>query len=239
MEVKKVLKWIGIVFVALIAIGMFMSDDESTSNETSSENTETVQEEASTDDTATVEEDATDEEEKVEEKATEEVVEEEVEVAKNSTYAEYAEYHIPLISEETLELSKVSYDFIVSNNSLFPANAQQDIQNAKNMVDNSITFKHLNKNATPYFNKVLTFSGDVISVEETQIEGTSDIVSLVHVMDEEGNSYQVLLYKTTGDILEDDYVQVWGAPVGPSYFENVSGGTTNVQVFMGSHIEKL
>ncbi|WP_157723861.1 hypothetical protein [Domibacillus aminovorans] len=45
--------------------------------------------------------------------------------------------------------------------------------------------------------------------------------------------------KGTGDILQEDLVRFLRLPVGASSFENVSGGTTNVQNFVGSHIEKV
>ena len=64
-------------------------------------------------------------------------------------------------------------------------------------------------------------------------------LSVTHILDDNMDSYQVFLYKTTGDILEDNVVRFWGVPVGSSSFENVSGGTTNVQNFFGSHIEKI
>ncbi|MEH7495185.1 hypothetical protein [Neobacillus niacini] len=232
---KKALKWVGIVFVVFIVLGMFMNDEEpksTTAKDVSSEESDTTKEE----EVVTTEEEAVTEEE---EEAPKEEPKKEEAANTNSKFADYAELHIPVITEEALELTKESYDYIASNPTLFPANSDQDIQTVKGMVDSSITYKHLNKNATPYFNKVLSFSGYVVSIEETPIEDTSDTIAILHVMDDEEFSYEVILYKSTGDILEEDYVQFWGVPVGPYSFENVSGGSTNVQVFMGSHIEKL
>jgi hypothetical protein len=226
--VKKALKWVGIIFVLFIVLGMFMNDEEPTSTTAKESSTE------ESDTTKEVEEVTTEEEEAPKEEAVEEEA-----FNTDSKFAKYAELHIPAITEEALALTKESYEYIASNSTLFPANSDQDIQTVKGMVDSSVTYKHLNKNATPYFNKVLSFSGTVISVEESPIEDTGDTIAIVHVMDNEDYSYEVLLYKSTGDILEDDYVQFWGVPVGPYSFENVSGGSTNVQVFMGSHIEKV
>ncbi|MBC6976238.1 MULTISPECIES: hypothetical protein [unclassified Bacillus (in: firmicutes)] len=59
-------------------------------------------------------------------------------------------------------------------------------------------------------------------------------------MDDGGQSYQIAMLKSAGEnVFEKDTIQFWGVPVGPSSFENVSGGTTNVQFFVGSHVEKL
>ena len=83
-----------------------------------------------------------------------------------------------------------------------------------------------------------TFQGSVISIEEVPLDN-GETIAVTHVLDDEWNSYQVLLYKSTGDILEEDTVRFWGVPVGSSSFENVSGGATNVQNFYGAHIEKV
>lgn len=227
---KKILKWLGIgvvgLFVGLFALGLMLGEDETSETTTASE---VATEQKTSDNT----EEATEAEE------TETVEAEAEETSSNSKYAEYAEYHIPVLTDEGLSLSSTSYDFVSKNDSLFPAMDNNAIQEVKGMVDSTVTAKHLNKNANPYLEKVLSYKGTVISIEETNIEDTEDTVSVIHVMDDEGNSYQILLYKTTGDILEEDYVQFWGAPVGPSSFENISGGTTNVQFIMGSHLEKI
>lgn len=81
-----------------------------------------------------------------------------------------------------------------------------------------------------------TFSGTVISIEENMID--DDTVSIAHILDNDYNSYQVLIFKSTDNIFEDDTVRFWGVTVGPLNFPNVSGGVTNVQYFFGSHIEK-
>lgn len=230
---KKILKWLGIgvvgLFVGLLVLG-FMLGEEETSDTTNA--SEVATEQKTSDDS----EQATEAEET---ETVEAEAEEATETSTNSKYADYAEYHIPVLTEESLSLSSTSYDFFTKHDSLFPAMDDNAIQEVKGMVDSSVTAKHLNKNAKPYLEKVLSYKGTVVSIEETNIEDTEDTVSVIHVMDDEGNSYQILLYKSTGDILEEDYVQFWGAPVGPSSFENISGGTTNVQFIMASHLEKI
>jgi hypothetical protein len=175
-----------------------------------------------------------------EETSNEEIVEEEEEasIPAEAAFAEGFKHDITIITENNLELSQESYDFMVANHTLLPAMTDADITKVKGLVDPSISYKLLNKNAAPYFSKFVSFTGSVVRVEETQVE-SGDTVSLTHVMDDEFNSYQLFMYKGTGDILEEDSVQFWGVPVGISSFENVSGGTTNVQVIFGSHIEKV
>ncbi|MCP1356220.1 hypothetical protein [Aneurinibacillus migulanus] len=152
-------------------------------------------------------------------------------------YAEMAKAAFPNITENSPELPQQTYDFIVANNKLFPAKTPEDIKKAKDITDKSITAKHLNKNAAPYFDKVTTFSGQVVNVEEDQGEN-GETISLLHVIDNNFQSYQILMFKSTGDILQEDKVRFWGVPAGSSSFSNVSGGTTNVQLFVGAHVEK-
>lgn len=162
----------------------------------------------------------------------------EEEISEDVLYAEAFREDILILSDNMLELTQESYDFIVSNHTLFPAKTDEAIAEVKEKADTSVTGKHLNKNPQPYFQTMTTFKGYVVSVEEESL-GNGETVAIVHVLDDDLNSYQLLIYKSTGDILEEDYVQFWGLPVGGSSFENVSGGTTNVQNFFGAHIEKV
>lgn len=151
-------------------------------------------------------------------------------------YADMAKDMIPKLTEEKLELSEAVYAFMKANYKLFPAHTADEVKKVKVMADKTVGAKQLNKNATPYANKVLTFAGEIVSVEEVPVDG--ETVSIVHVLDDAMQSYQVLMYKATGNVFEKDRVRFWGVPVGPSSFQNVSGGATNVQVFIGAHVEK-
>jgi len=206
----------GILFIGIVGLGILTSDDDAPV---------AVKEEASAET-----EDTSNTESKDQEKTKQ--------VSSDTTYVDYLKSVVPRMTEDNLELSSKSYSFIEQNQKLFPAFKEEDINKAKQMTDSTVNVKLLNKNVEPYLEKMLSFEGNVVTIEETSVPNSKDVMSLVHVIDDAGDSYQVLLFKTSGDILEEDRVQFWGAPIGPSYFENVSGGTTNVQVFAGSHIEK-
>ncbi|WP_061575536.1 hypothetical protein [Heyndrickxia coagulans] len=158
--------------------------------------------------------------------------------SKETVVAEHFKSILPSITDDQLELNQKSYDYIVKNYSLFPAKTSANIQKVKQMADSSVNAKLLNKNVNPYLQKIVSFEGNVVSVEEKQLDDDNTI-SITHVMDDDMQSYQVIMYKSTGNILEDDRVRFWGAPVGSSSFENVSGGSTNVQDFIGAHMEKI
>src|SRR5690606_33030187 len=91
---------------------------------------------------------------------------------------------LELITEDHLILSDESYNFIVENPLIFPALNDENITLAKSLADSSITAKHLNKNSQPYYQKIATFQGTVISVEEAPAE-VSETISLTHVIDNE------------------------------------------------------
>lgn len=217
---KKVLKWIlisfGVLFIGIVGLGILTSDEDAP---------DAVKEEASAETENTSKTEPKDKAKPKQESS-------------YTTYVDYLKSVVPRMTEDNLELSTKSYSFIEKNQKLFPAFKEEDINKAKQMTDSTINVKLLNKNVEPYLEKMLSFEGNVVTIEETSVPNSKDVMSLVHVIDDSGDSYQVLLFKTSGDILEEDRVQFWGAPIGPSYFENVSGGTTNVQVFAGSHIEK-
>ncbi|MED0669398.1 hypothetical protein P4S95_04035 [Aneurinibacillus aneurinilyticus] len=195
-------------------------EQQDTSEETKKQNEEAAKKQA---------------EEEAKQKAKEEA--EKKAMLEKTKYAEIAKASFSKMTENSPELPQQTYDFMVENHKLFPAKTPEDIKKAKDMADKSISAKHLNKNAAPYFNKITTFSGDVVNVQEAPIDD-NDTLSLLHILDNNMQSYQVVIYKSTGDILQGDTVRFWGVPAGPSSFTNVAGGTTNVQLFVGAHVEK-
>ncbi|WP_276917443.1 tetratricopeptide repeat protein [Aneurinibacillus aneurinilyticus] len=180
-------------------------------------------------------------EKKVQEEAKKKAEEEKKQkaLAEKRKYAEAAKKALPNITDTKLEMSQVTYDFIVSKNNLFPANTPQDIKTVKGMTDKTIAAKHLNKNATPYFDKIVSFEGNVISISEQKSDFVDATATLLYVWNPNGQAYQILMYKPTPNTFENDKVRFWGVPVGPSAYQNINGGTTNVQVFFGAHVEKI
>lgn len=207
------------IFIPFFAIAMLIAGCGSEDSQT--------KEQSSTNETATTEQ--------TEEVSDQTDVEE---TTVDTLLADAAKSDLLLITDDQLELQQESYDFIVANQDLLPATNDENIAKVKGLVDSSISYKLLNKNVAPYLSKFTTFSGTVVSIEENVLD-SGETISLTHILDDEFNSYQVLMYKTTGDILEEDVIQFWGVPVGASSFENVSGGTTNVQNFIGSHMVKV
>lgn len=82
------------------------------------------------------------------------------------------------------------------------------------MVNNEITINHLNKNVTLYYNEMLSYEGEVVSINEQEYDN-GETISLIHVTDDNHDSYEVLLYKNAVDFFEEDWVRFWGCASWP------------------------
>ena len=143
--------------------------------------------------------------------------------------------HLPYFTEEVLALDKASYNFINTNADLFPATTEVAIERVQELADDEITSKHLNKNVAPYLEKIVNFAGDVIQIEEgTLDDGTP--YSLILIEDMDFNAIYAIGYHST-DILEGDFVEIWGLPLGAYQYSNVDGGVTLAQALATSYIE--
>lgn len=138
----------------------------------------------------------------------------------------------PYITEDTAFMEQASYDFFGKHSDVFPASTAELRKKAKDLVDNNVTTRHLNKNVANYYDQFVQVSGEVISVEEDNSLGAT--FSIVHVMDENGNDIIALYPATTGDLLDGDYATVIGAPITNFSFENVGGGYTNATLIGAS-----
>lgn len=155
----------------------------------------------------------------------------------NSLYAEGYKSDVPVATENQAELTQESYDFIVKNFGLIPAKDDKAVESVKALTQ-EVDIKLLNKNITPYYSTFVTFEGYVIQVEEQTYEN-GEIISWLNIYDDAaGTNHNVLMYKSSGDILEDDYVQFWGIPLAKYSYATVDGGFQNSIIFAASHAEK-
>ncbi|MFC8689291.1 hypothetical protein [Brevibacillus porteri] len=155
---------------------------------------------------------------------------------KNINYAAVA---IPAIAEGVV-IKDETIQFVVANYKLFPAGPEADVKAALAKVDNKIKYGLMEKNITPYINKMVAATGRVLNVEEAPSEGVgTGTVSLVHMIDDSYNSYRMFIMKSTGDIIKGDNVRIVGVPISTESFSNISGGTTKSIFLLGSHINKI
>lgn len=148
-------------------------------------------------------------------------------------YVFYLEYDVPGLTEGQLELPEEAAGYIKDNAIYFsPDGNLEEIKDIAEYVD----FKELDKNVKPHLNKMLSISGSVISIEEDEIEGVP--YTMIHLLDDDFNSYTAIMYKHAEGIYSDDVVNLYGTPIGKYAFSNVSGGFTNAILIVGAEVEK-
>ena len=73
-------------------------------------------------------------------------------------------------------------------------------------------------------------------VYEDEFEDINDTVTYLLAVDADENLY-ALYYLDSADVYDGDVFTVYALPVATSSYENVSGGTTNVIVLIGSYLD--
>ncbi|WP_103110695.1 hypothetical protein [Brevibacillus reuszeri] len=179
-------------------------------------------------------------EEAAKEKAVEEAKAKEAAEFEKYKIATYMTLFVPKLDElngngQGAEFPSTATEFIKSKIHLFPATGEK-ITETKKLVDKNVQFKHLNKNITKYTGAMFSDKGYVVSIEEVE-QTEIGTVSVLHVLNDEQNSYQIV-YPGELDIFEEDLVEFVGVPTLVSGFENVSGGHTNVVMLVGSYVGK-
>lgn len=159
-------------------------------------------------------------------------------VATNSAETATADMMTEFVPNEVEDgaLDDSTYNYIVDNSKLFPATTAADKKLAEAEVDSTITSKHLFKNITPYLDTMVSFSGDIIQIQEQ--ETAYGTVATIHISDENNNSIVGVYKGSTGDILDGDYVTMRGVPTASYSFENIGGGTTDAILLTVSTIQK-
>ncbi|WP_336077896.1 hypothetical protein [Paenibacillus sp. 203] len=152
---------------------------------------------------------------------------------KQYLFAEFMKDGTPVLTEDQASMEQTSYDFIVKNSDLFPSTGKSKVIN---LVDKSVTTKHLNKNLNLYLNKFVKITGDVIDIEEDNIPiGTT---AIVYISDENDNTVMAVYPGASGEIFEGDVATVIGVPIANFSYENVSGGYTNTTLLAASFLTK-
>lgn len=155
----------------------------------------------------------------------------------NKLYADGYSEDVPAVTNGQAELSQASYDFLVENSGLIPAKDEAAITEVKNQAK-SEDIKLLNKSIDPYNSSFVTYEGYVVQIEE-QTYDNGEVISWLNIFDESsGGNHNVIMYKSSGDILEEDYVQFWGVPLAKYSYETLDGGFQNTILFAGAHAEK-
>ncbi|GGG14684.1 hypothetical protein GCM10007425_06250 [Lysinibacillus alkalisoli] len=156
---------------------------------------------------------------------------------KGKKYADVLKKAVPMLTDDQGELSETSYDYVTEHETIFPAVTEEAITKVKADAQ-SVDIKLLNKNLQPHLSTLMTFTGQVVQVDETTHD-FGETETWLNVYDENADmSYHVYMFKTSGDILEDDYIQFWGIPLTTYSYNTTDGGFRNTILFFASHVEK-
>lgn len=132
-------------------------------------------------------------------------------------------------------ISDKANTFLDNHSELFPAESYEKVEP---FINNSIQYKHLNKSGSQYGDQVVVMSGTVTQIFENEQDDDMDKYSYTEILldDDNYNDYWIY-YPGKCDVYEDDYITVYGIPLDSSSFDNISGGTTLVQVMAGCYIK--
>lgn len=152
-------------------------------------------------------------------------------------FIKYVTDMVSYLTDDGVVVSDQSLTFIKNNKAMFINQTDESINKAKNQAQ-TLDVRELNKNITPFLNKMAAFTGYVIQISE---ETVSDDMTMTQVLllDEVGNTFEVLLFDSAVGIYEDDVVTFYGLPLGSYSYENLGGGHTIALYFLGSTIEKV
>lgn len=153
---------------------------------------------------------------------------------KNPQVDTYKQYLSSLPGQHS-SLNKTSSKFINGHSNLFPAKTDADVNATKSLIDHSISYKHLDKNITPYLEKLIPINGTVVGIKEDPFN--NETFTYVHILTDDYESFQLIFSGNLKDIFKDSYVTAVGLPLSTNAFDNVSGGTTQSIILLGSTID--
>lgn len=146
----------------------------------------------------------------------------------HATYGRFGKY---TLTEDAAAYLDAHPDF-------FPATTEETISAVKNAVDNTITYPMLTKSIANNSSTLIHIEDvTVLQIFEDGLVGHTLTSALLE--DADYNHYQLVYDGALPDVLEDDVITVDALPIASSGFDNIGGGTTNVIVIAGAHVQKV
>ena len=139
------------------------------------------------------------------------------------------------------QLNEKAKQFLSEREDQFPITAESGTVTVDSgAVDTEFDYREVLKNPAKFGDRLITLSGVYLNqIFESKILDDAYITEL-YVIDENKQVYYILYVGNALDgFLKGDFLTVYGLPLGTSFYDNVSGGTTNVIVVAGSLITKL
>ncbi|GAF65018.1 hypothetical protein BTS2_1915 [Bacillus sp. TS-2] len=168
-------------------------------------------------------------------KPIEEESEEEIgEAYTSSEFLVEVDYLADYITDGFISLSQQGSEYLTNYLDLFLNPTSEMKQKAKGLVE-EIDIKALDKDATPYLSTITSFTGYVVQIEEFDYGEGQRLTNAI--ISDDYSVYDVLLFGSSDGIYDEDYVTFYGLPMGKYAYDNVEGGHTISQFFLGSSIE--
>lgn len=137
-------------------------------------------------------------------------------------------------SSVSFAITGKAHMFLQEHDNLFPAKTKEDIP--ADLVDTSITYKHIFKNDDKYGDKMMVLSNVRVNQIFEQSIGNGEYITELNVMDDNFQPYWVFYHGTLDNTFEDDYVDIVGLPLSSGSFENTKKEDTLVVVLAGSYV---
>ena len=137
-------------------------------------------------------------------------------------------------SSVSFAITGKAHMFLQEHDNLFPAKTKEDI--SADLVDTSITYKHIFKNDDKYGDKMMVLSNVRVNQIFEQSIGNGEYITELNVMDDNFQPYWVFYHGTLDNTFEDDYVDIVGLPLSSGSFENTKKEDTLVVVLAGSYV---
>lgn len=147
------------------------------------------------------------------------------------------ELYTLLQDDETVpyKLNEKALNFLTEHEDYFPTTNYEHIAKS---VDTSIEYRHIEKKASKYGDKLMECSElYVVSIEEEEIG--EKILTTIEAVDADGNMYYIYYNDSLEDVFKEDAIKVNLLPFGVTSYDNVSGGTTHSLIGAGSYIKKI
>lgn len=128
--------------------------------------------------------------------------------------------------------------FMDENSDLFSAQSDEKV---KEMVDTTLEVEAIKETPENYGDKLLAIpNAYVAQVEQMTLEDTGDAYTYMIVVDDNEEIYEFYFIGALNQEIKasDTVTNIYGLPLGKSYYANVSGGVSKSLAVAGSYIEK-
>lgn len=146
--------------------------------------------------------------------------------------------HIGPKANAPYSISSSNFEFIQSNQDIFPAITEESETKATSLIEEDLTYPMLTKTLNGREGQLYSCKNAVATqVFEDFLFGHTVTIMIVHDID--GNFYYILHDGALPDVYDNTPISFYGLPIASSGFDNIGGGTTNVIVLISSDVTAI